>query len=129
MKIKEIVDSINYTKEDLFKGDEKSEKFYKPYIVNKNFSSFADTIFFANEMNCNWELDKKMQYDFFRLGIRKKKRYFTWLKRNEDEKIELIKEAYGYNNQKAEQVLNILGPSDLDLIQEAINKGALNNKE
>lgn len=129
MKIKEIIESINYTKQDLFKDDEKAEKLYKPYVVNKNFSSFVDTIFFANEMNCKWELDRKMQYDFLRLGIRKKRRYASWLKRQDDEKIELIKQAYGYNNQKAEEVLNILDPGDLVLIEEAINKGAINSKE
>lgn len=129
MKVKEIIESINYTKQDLFKDDEKAEKLYKPYVVNKNFSSFVDTIFFANEMNCKWELDRKMQYDFLRLGIRKKRRYSSWLKRQDDEKIELIKQAYGYNNQKAEEVLNILDPGDLVLIEEAMNKGAINSKE
>lgn len=129
MKIKEFTDSINYTKKPLLDNDEKAEKLYPAYLVNKNFSNFTDTIFYANEMNCFWELDKKMQFDFLRLGIRKKKRFCPWTKRQNDDDVELIKQAYGYNNRKAEEVLNILGPGDLDKIRQSLELGGINSKE
>lgn len=129
MKIKEFVDSINYNKKPLLDNDEKAEKLYPSYLVNKNFSNFTDTIFYANEMNCYWELDKKMQFDFLRLGIRKKKRFSPWIKKQNDDDVEIIKHAYAYNNKKAEEVLNILGPGDINKIKESLNLGGLNNSE
>jgi len=128
MKLNEWLNSINHDKKDLVAGDEKAESLYQPYYVNKNFSFFVDTIFHANEMNCNWELDKKMQYDFLRLSIRKKKRYCQWVKKSTEEDVEAVKEVFGYNDAKAQEVLNILGPGDLDKLKKSLYKGGNDNK-
>jgi hypothetical protein len=129
MKLFDFVNSISYNKIDLFETDEKAEKLYLPYLVNKNFSFFVDTIFHANEMNCCWALDKKMQFDFMRFGIRKKKRRSTWLKKETEENIEIIKQSYGYNNSKAQEVLNILGPREIELLKQSLYKGGTNKDE
>lgn len=127
MKLKDFLNSINYDKKPLLDSDEKAERLYTPFVVNKCLSFFPDTIFHANEMNCNWVVDKKMQFDFYRLSIRKKKRYSAWLKKETEENIALIKQVYGYTDIKAQQVLNILGPGDMDKLRASLHMGGTNN--
>ena len=129
MKLSDFLSSINYDKKPLLDDDDRSANLYSSYLVNRCLSFFPDTLFHANEMNCNWEMDKKMQFDFHRLSIRKKKRYSPWIKKETDEAVELVKLAYGYNDAKAKEVLNILGPRDLDKIKLSLEKGGTNSKE
>lgn len=129
MELKEILNSINYDKTPLFDEDVKADKLYPSFIINRCFSFFSDTILFANEMNCNWQMDKKMQFDFYRFGLRKKRRFSPWVKKQTEENIALIKEVYGYTDSKAQEVLNILRPSELDVLRTSLQKGGLNNKE
>ena len=123
MELKDYLNSINYNKKALMDNDEKAEKVYPPYIVNRCFSFFSDTIFHANVVNCNWTLDKKMQFDFYRLSIRKNKRFSPWVKKEADSNVDLIKQAYGYTEQKAREVLNILRPEDIEAIKKSMDTG------
>ena len=123
MKLGDFLNSINYDKKPLLDNEERVDGLYPAFIVNRCLSFFPDTIFHANEMNCNWELDKKMQFDFYRLGIRKKKRFSPWVKKDLEENIELIKEVFGYTESKAQEVLNILGPEDLVKLKKSLDKG------
>lgn len=129
MELKDFLNSINYDKKPLLDGEEKADKYYPPFVVNKCLSFFTDTIFHANEINCRWWLDKKMQFDFYRLGVRKKKRFSPWIKKEIEENIAIIKQVYGYTDSKAQEVLNILGPSDLDILKKSLQKGGINSKE
>ena len=70
----DFVNSINYSKENLI-VDDWSEKQYNAFIINKSLSHGVDTVIAANEMNSRTHLDTKMQYDFLRGIIRKKKRF------------------------------------------------------
>lgn len=128
MELFDFINSINYNKKPLLDDDERDEKNYLPFLVNKSFSFFPDTIFHSNEMNLRWEMDKKMQFDFYRLSVRKKKRFNTWIKKNTEEDIEAIKKAFNYTDSKANEVLNILGPSDIEEIKLFIYEGGNNNK-
>ena len=123
MELKDYLNSINYNKKALMDNDEKAEKVYPPYIVNRCLSFFSDTIFHANVVNCNWTLDKKMQFDFYRLSIRKNKRFSPWVKKEADNNVDLLKQAYGYTEQKAREVLNILRPEDLQTIRKSLDTG------
>jgi hypothetical protein len=123
MELKQYLNSINYDKKALLDNDEKAEKLYPPYVVNRCLSFFPDTIFHANVVNCNWTLDKKMQFDFCRLSIRKNKRFSPWVKKEADGDVDLIKQAYGYTEQKAREVLNILRPEDLQKIRKSLDTG------
>jgi hypothetical protein len=123
MELKHYLNSINYDKKALMDNDEKAEKLYPPYIVNRCLSFFSDTIFHANVVNCNWTLDKKMQFDFYRLSIRKNKRFSPWVKKEADSNLDLIKQAYGYTEQKAREVLNILRPEDIKILKQSMYKG------
>jgi hypothetical protein len=123
MELKHYLNSINYDKKALLDNDEKAEKLYPPYVVNRCLSFFPDTIFHSNVVNCNWTLDKKMQFDFCRLSIRKNKRFSPWVKKEADSDVDLIKQAYGYTEQKAREVLNILRPEDLQKIRKSLDTG------
>lgn len=129
MDLKDILNSINYNKKPLFDEEQRVDRLYPAFIVNRVMSFFNDTIFYANEMNCHWEMDKKMQFDFYRFGLRKKKRFSPWVKKQSDENIAIIKEVYGYNDAKAQEVLNILGPEGLKTLRMSLEKGGSNNKE
>lgn len=112
----EYVTSINLNKKDIM-VDDVAEKAYVPFMVNRSLSYFADTVFFANEMNRYHNLDNKLQYHFLINIVRKGKRFSKWIKPEQNDNIELIKECYGYSNEKAEQVLQLLSPEQLDYLK------------
>ena len=101
----EYVNAINLTKKDIM-VDDVAEKAYTPFLINRSLSYFNDTILFANEMNRYHHIDHRLQFDFFINIIRKKKRFSKWIKPQEIENLELIKESYGNSNEKAKSVLS-----------------------
>ena len=122
----DYVNSINSNK-TLFgtDNDDLIERDYNSYLVNRSFSQFVDTVYSANEMNCNHHLDKKLQYDFLINIIRPRKRFKKWAKASEVEYLDIIKEYYGYSNAKAKEVMSILSNEQLVVIKERIKKGGL----
>jgi hypothetical protein len=118
----EYVNAINSTKKDIM-VDDLAEKAYAPFMVNRSLSYFPDTIFAANEMNRYHQIDNRLQFDFLINIIRKRKRFSKWDKKKIDGDIELIKEYYGYNEQKALQVLPLLSPEQIEIIRKKVNKG------
>jgi len=121
--LKDYLNSINYSKEYLMGDDPGWEKNYTPYVINKCVSHHMDTIMFANEMNRYPNLDKRLQYDFFINTIRSRKRFSPWGKKKKVDDLELVKQYYGYSNEKAQQALRILSPEQLDFIKEKLNRG------
>jgi hypothetical protein len=94
---------------------------YPPFMVNRGLSYFIDTIMLANEMNTRFDMSKKMQYDFLYHSVRKRKRFSKWFKKAKDnEDIELIKEAYGFNRQRAEEVCDLI---DIEALRKYMDKG------
>ena len=122
-ELKDWLNSINFTKEDLMKDDETSIKEYAPYIINKCLSGQIDTILFANEMNINHHLDKRMQYSFYLNSLRKKKRFSPWLRKDKVTDLECVKQYYGYSNEKASQALKILTKEQLTFIKKRLDIG------
>ena len=62
----EYVNSINAHKNIMVdtENDELAEKGYSPYMVNRQFSYYNDTVYAANAMNERHDLDNKLQYEF-----------------------------------------------------------------
>ena len=123
MELKEWLNSINVTKKNLINEDPSLEKEYPPYIINRCFSGHIDSIMFANELNKYPNLDKKLQYDFFLNSLRKKKRFSPWLRKDQIKNLDLIKQYYGYSNEKAKQVLNILTKEQLSFMRDRLETG------
>ena len=82
-----------------------------------------DTVLYTNEMNINHHLDKKMQYDFFINSISPRKRFSPWEKKSSIDYLDVVKEYYGYNTDKALQALRILTKDQLEEIKRLVNKG------
>ena len=123
-ELKDYLNSINFTKKDLMKSEDKDwVKKYPAFIINKILSGFQDTIMLVNEVNRNHFLDKDMQYWFLLNSIRSKKRFSPFLRANKLKDIDLVKEYYGYSNEKAKTVLDILTKDQLKLIKEKLYKG------
>ena len=118
----EYLNSINYTKQDIM-HDDIAEKSYNAFVVNRTLSYFQDTIFFANEMNRYHHLDKKLQFHFLINIVRKRKRFSKWNKPELVSDIDVVKEYYGYSNEKARQALTLLSPSQIEELRKKVSKG------
>jgi hypothetical protein len=118
----EYLNSINYTKDDIM-ADDIAEKAYNPFMTNRSLSYFQDTVFFANEMNRYHHLDKKLQFSFLINIIRKRKRFSKWIKPELDSDVDVVKEYYGYSNEKARQALTLLSPSQIEELRKKVSKG------
>ena len=119
MELKDWLNSINFTKEDL--SEETSD--YPPYIVNRCLSGHVDCVLFANEMNKYNFLDKDMQYKFYLNSLRKKKRFSPWLRKEKIKDLDAVKKYYSYSNEKATQALKILNKEHIDFIKKRIDVG------
>jgi len=118
----DYLNAINSTKKDIM-VDDIAEKSYTPFMVNRGLSYFADTVLLANEMNLNHHIDNRLQFDFLINIVKKKKRFSKWLKANELENLEVIKEYYGYSDEKAKSVLALFNDEDINELKNRIYKG------
>ena len=121
--LKDWLNSINLTKEDITREDPQLIKKYAPFIINKCMSAHLDCIMFANEMNLQSHLAKDLQYDFFLNSVRKKKRFSPWLRKDKIKNLDVVKQYYGYSNEKATQVLRILTSEQIAFIRSKLEIG------
>ncbi len=121
----DYLNSLNWTKEDLSERGEDWMQKYPPYIINKCFGGFIDTILYANEMNKLHHLDKDMQYSFYLNSLRKKRRFSPWQKKDKVEHLDLIKKYFKYNDEKARDALRILTKDQIELIKSKLNTGGI----
>ena len=119
MELKDWLNSINFTKEDL----SEDIKSYPPFIINRCLSGHLDCVMFANEMNKYHFLDKDMQYSFYLNSLRKKKRFSPWLRKDKVTDLECVKSYYGYSNEKASQALKILSKEQIAFIKKKLETG------
>lgn len=125
----EFVNAINSTnKKDLIEDDHDLEKAYIPYLINKSFSYFPDTIMYANAMNLHNSLENKLQFHYLLNSIRPAKRFSKWVKKEEKNDLEDIKNYYGYSITKAREALNILSPTQLSTIRKQLQQGGIENE-
>ena len=122
-ELKDYLNSINLTKENLMDLDDPMWERNITIIINKCIAPFNDTIMLVNEMNMRHHLDTKLQYDFLLNSVRPKKRYAPWVKADKLKNLEYIKEYYGYSNEKAKQALSILNDDQITTIKNSLNKG------
>ena len=114
---KELLPNLLEGKEPILED----EKEYVPYVINKALSAHLDIILYVQEMNMNYDLDRKLQYDYLFYSIRKKKRPFNkWLKPEVNEEIKACMEYFGYSPQKAQGIINILSKNQLKEIMDKL---------
>ena len=119
MELKDWLNSINFTKEDL--SEDISS--YPPFIVNRCLSGHIDCILFANEMNKHHHIDKDMQYSFYLNSLRKRRDSLPGSEKDKVKDLECVKQYYGYSNEKASQALKILTKEQLDFIKQRLDTG------
>ena len=123
---KEILPDINHGHKNLIRTGDMDEGEYggKSFIINRALSMNIDTILYVNEMNVNWQLDPLLQYDYYINSLRKKKRWSKWAKATAPSSdLELIKEYYNYNEQRAREVLDLLSESEIQELRLRYSKG------
>ena len=118
----DFLNDINSNKQNIM-VDDIAEKQYNAFMINRGLSYFNDTVLMANEMNLNAHLDNRLQFDFFINIVRKKKRFSKWNKPETVSDVEVVKEYYGYSNEKARQALTLLTKDQIEVLKKKVNKG------
>lgn len=117
---KDIVPSILQTKKPILED----EKDYNSFMVNRALSYHMDCIMYANQMNVNFGLDRKPQYDYLINIVRAKKRNFAkWEKPIQEDNLQSIKLFFGYSDAKAAEALKVLTDEQIDIIKEKTKIG------
>ena len=109
--------------------DESNETVYSPWTVNRFLSMDATTVMYANEMNNRHFLPKRLQYDYYLNSIKKNRRFFKYIKENEQENLDVVREYFGYSKNKAKEVLPVLSDEDIAYMKMKLNKGGHNAKK
>ena len=118
----DYVKAINTTKKNIM-VDDITESEYQPFLINRSLSYFPDTVLYANEMNQHSHLPPRLQFDFFINIIKKRNRFSKWFKPTEIQSIDVIKEYYGYSDEKAKSVLSLLNNKQIENLKKRIYKG------
>lgn len=112
----DVAKDISFSKKGLI--DNTNEGEYTPFLVNRYFSLFPDTIFYINEVNRRSHLDNKLQHDYLMYSIRKSKRFSKWIKKDKSDIIEAIQKHFGYTPSKAKEALKLLSKEQINIIMK-----------
>ena len=123
MELKDWLNSLNFTKENLLDDEPNLAKEYPPYIINRCMSGHMDSVMYAQEMNKYHFLDKDLQYNFYLNTLRKRKRFSPWIRKDKVSDLDYVKRYYGYSNEKASQVMKILTPDQITYIKQRLETG------
>ena len=123
MELKDWLNSLNFTKENLLNDDPHLAKEYPPFIINRCMSGHLDTVMYAQEMNKYHFIDKDLQYNFYLNILRKRKRFSPWIRKDKVSDLDYVKRYYGYSNEKASQVMKILTPDQIAYIKQRLETG------
>ena len=122
-RLRQWLNSVTFTKQNLIEEEGMEIRTYVPYLMNRILSGHLDCILFVNEMNRYPNLDKDMQYSFYLNTLRKKKRFSPWLRKEKVTDLEIVKQYYGYSNEKASNALKILTPEQITYIKQRLETG------
>lgn len=120
----EFIKTINMTKDDIM-VDDIAEKDYNSFVINRSLSYFPDTVLAANAVNQHHHMDARLQYDFLRTIVRKRKRFSKWDKPTTHQNLKYIKEYYGYNDEKSLVALKVLTDEQVKVIKHRCRKGGV----
>lgn len=119
----DYVNSILYDKKNMI-VDDVSEKGYVPFLANRALSYYKDTLFYAQEMNLNSHLQKKLQFQYLINTIKPiKRKRSKWAKKVENVDVEAVMQYYGYSYKKALSTVSVLTKDQLKTIRKRLEKG------
>lgn len=122
----DFIKSASQTKKDLIRGSEYPEMMesqYNPFIVNRGFSYFEDTILHANEMNMRSHLFEDAQYRYYLGVLRTRNRFSKWHKAEKNKDLDAIQEVYAVSRTVAKQYLKVLSKDQLTMVHKKLEKG------
>jgi hypothetical protein len=122
----DFINAASQSKKDLIResdNPEITEKEYVPFIVNRGFSFYEDTILHANEMNQRAHLFNGAQFDYYRGILRARKRFSKWHKAEKSNDLDLIQEVYQCNRTVAKMYAKVLTDKDLKEIRVRRSEG------
>jgi hypothetical protein len=120
------MNAASFSKDDLIanhENPEMAENLYVPYIVNRGFTNFEDSILHANEMNQRAHLFKDAQFQYYRGVLRKRKRFSKWPKADKSKDLDAIQEVYQCNRTIAKLYLKALSTADLKEVHSKLSTG------
>jgi len=126
---KEILPDINFGHKNLIRQGDMDEAEYgrSCFMINRALSMNSDTILYVNDMNEHYQLDPMLQYDYYINSLRKKKRWSKWAKASKaTSNLELVKDYYNYNEQRAREVLELLPEEHIEYIRSKMQRGGNN---
>ena len=119
----DYINSISYDKENLVTRDD-FQDVYVPFVTNRAFSYYLDTLFFANEMNRFSSIPKENHYLYLLNKIKPRKRFSKWYKKEDDDPdLELVISYFSFNREKAKAALKVLSEDDLNEIRKKLERG------
>lgn len=124
----DFMSAVSFSKEDVIRNSENpemTEKEYPPYMVNRGFANFQDTILHANEMNMRHELFPAAQFDYYLGALRKRKRFSKWPKADKSADLDAIQEVYKCNRTVAKLYLKALTPDQLKSVHDRLVTGGI----
>jgi hypothetical protein len=124
----DFMNAVSFSKEDLIHNNENPnliEKQYTPYMVNRGFTNFEDTILHANEMNMRHHLFPAAQFDYYRGALRKRKRFSKWPKAEKSTDLDTIQHVYSCNRTVAKMYLKALSKEDLQQLHNKMITGGV----
>ncbi len=123
---KDIFNSLSTTGQYLYDDD----CGYVPFIINRAFSYYEDTIIHSNIMNqYSNNLTEKQQYDFYFHSVKKRKRFSPWKKPEENELIKMVMESYNISYEKAKEVEDLLNNENaIEALKNHTFKGGISGK-
>lgn len=120
----DFIDSVGNSKRDILSEDPSYEKEYNPWMVNQGFSLSLDTIFYANEMNLNPQLSKRIQHDFYLYSLPKRKRFNRWPKKEvHPEEVICLSRYLNCSLREASRMYPLLDQEDIKNIKESTYQG------
>jgi hypothetical protein len=121
LELKDWLNSINFTKEDL----SEHIKSYPSFVINKILAGDIGCVMLVNELNKRYTMSPEMQYKFLLYSVPKKKRYNPYHKKTKDENLDIVREYFKVSTEKAREYLDALTAEQLQNIKRDLFKGGV----
>jgi hypothetical protein len=127
MTYSRYIATIKTTGKDIW-NDEKPSS-YSPYLIQRGlFSDDESAMGILNAANQR-VMDKELHYKFLLHSLPKNVKYVAQSKKKKDaltvKYLSVVRQYFGYSEEKARDALSILNPSQLELIASTLNQGGV----
>jgi hypothetical protein len=95
---------------------------YVPFLVQRGFSYFIDTVLYANEIN-GFQPTPEQHFDYLFHSIKKRKRFSKWAKKTADTGLtELVAKKYNIRTDQAEQYLKMMDDAERQWFESELKR-------